>query len=93
MLFTVFQYLPILEEEAPSHKTEMAKKGKQNNLNGGDNDSSDDDSNDDNSEEDLNSLSATFYSAYTSAGESHFITGNNLYKYLLEQKFAPPPRV
>lgn len=30
MLFTVIQYLPILEEESPSHGLELAKKTKEN---------------------------------------------------------------
>lgn len=42
MLFTVIQYLPILEEEVPSHRMELAKKLKQNDF-GSDGDADEDD--------------------------------------------------
>ena len=44
MLFTVIQYMPVLEEETPSHRVELAKKLNQNDPPaGGDNDGGDDD--------------------------------------------------
>lgn len=37
MLFTVFQYIPILEEETQTHSTELAKKGNESDGTDGDN--------------------------------------------------------
>ncbi len=46
MTFTVFQYVPILEEEAQNHGTELAKKGTEDDSSGNDGDESDSDSDD-----------------------------------------------
>lgn len=47
MIFTVFQYVPILEEEAQNHGSELAKKDTEDNSsNSNDGDETDSDSND-----------------------------------------------
>ncbi len=43
MLFTVFQYIPILEEETRAHSTELAKKAGEDDSNGNDDVESDSD--------------------------------------------------
>jgi hypothetical protein len=95
MIFTVFQYVPILEEESPSHKTEMAKKAKQGDLADGDgNDAdADDDCNDNDSEQDLNYSGSAFYTALFSAQSVRFSNRNNFYTYLLDSKDTPPPKI
>ncbi|MBL7911919.1 MAG: hypothetical protein JNJ41_12750 [Bacteroidia bacterium] len=36
MLYTIFQYIPILEEEVPHNNTELAKKGTEDDTSGND---------------------------------------------------------
>ena len=43
MIFTLFQYIPILEEEAKGHNTELAKKSPENDSSGNDGDELDTD--------------------------------------------------
>ncbi len=94
MIFTVFQYIPLLEEETHGHKTELTKKVKQGNLSDGDGDSSDEDSdNDDDSEQEFNYYYSDAYTYFHLSSKQHFSNTNNLYKYLLEHKDTPPPKV
>lgn len=46
MLFTVFQYVPILEEEAQNHGVELAKKATEDDSSGNDGDETDSDGDD-----------------------------------------------
>ncbi len=41
MLYTIFQYIPILEEEVPHNNTELAKKGSEDDASGNDGDEKD----------------------------------------------------
>jgi hypothetical protein len=87
MTFTVLQYMPLLEEEAPAHKAEMAKKTV-NNANGGG------DSADDGDPDSL--FYHFFYSSFTTpcSGYHLFLAGNSsFYKHLLDKIQTPPPKV
>ena len=93
MLFTVFQYIPILEEETHAHKTELAKKAKKGDLSGGDNDNTGDDCDDDDTEQEFNYSDSTLFAIFSTDQKSHISYGKTLYKYLLESKDTPPPRI
>ncbi|PBQ34636.1 hypothetical protein CNR22_23610 [Sphingobacteriaceae bacterium] len=92
MLFTVFQYIPILEEEPHGHKVELAKKVKADSSADGDDDK-DADSDDDDSEQELNYFFLSEYASLYSNHSIHFSHRNNLYSYLLESKDTPPPKI
>ena len=93
MLFTVFQYVPILEEETPGHKVELAKKAKQGDMDGDNDGAADDDCDDDDTEQEFNYFCNSFYNnTFYTQEKSRFSVKNNLYKYLLEQKDTPPPK-
>jgi len=97
MLFTVFQYIPILEEETHAHKVELAKKAKTNDLGSGDGSDADTDadtdSDDDDSEQEFNYLASSFSASFYMHHTIHFSSGNDLYKYLIESKDTPPPKI
>ncbi|MBA2612091.1 MAG: hypothetical protein H0U95_08975 [Bacteroidetes bacterium] len=46
MLFTVIQYIPVLEEETQNHNTELAKKSTEDDSTGSDSDETDNDGDD-----------------------------------------------
>lgn len=92
MIFTVFQYIPLIEEETPGHRVELAKKEKQSDATDGDSDSADDDCDDD-TEEDLGYLASTPYHSFYSSQKLLYITGDHFYKYLTENINTPPPKV
>lgn len=92
MIFTVFQYVPILEEESPSHRVELAKKMNQDDTDGGNNGDTDDDCDDDDSEDfflDWNQAQEAFY---TQLQTSYFQNVSH-YEHLLGKKHSPPPKV
>jgi hypothetical protein len=91
MIFTVFQYLPILEEEAPSHRVELVKKAKQ--LDPTDDGDNADDDCDDDAEQDLDYLCAGVYNSFYSFQKSLFNSKNHAYKYQLANIHTPPPKV
>ncbi|WP_317896786.1 hypothetical protein [Aurantibacillus circumpalustris] len=94
MLFTVFQYVPILEEETPGHRVELTKKAKQNDLEGGDSDCTGDDmDNDDDSQEDYNYYFYENFGSFQTLTKPFYTSTDSFYKYLLEQKDTPPPKV
>jgi len=94
MIFTVFQYVPILEEETPGHKVELAKKAKQGDLSDGDSDGADEDCDgDDDSEQEMNYYCSGAYTSFYVNKKSSFSNGNSFYKYLLEHKDTPPPKI
>lgn len=93
MVFTVFQYVPILEEETPGHRVELTKKVKQNDLEGGDADCTGDDyDNEDDSQQEFNYLFSETIGSYKTNTLSLYSSTNSFYKYLLEQKDTPPPK-
>ena len=89
MLFTAFQYVPILEEDTPGHKVELAKK---NDFTDGDSDSSYDDF-DDESEALFDFL--IFSSLISFYSKEYFsFTGNmSIYQHQLGNIHTPPPKV
>lgn len=93
MIFTVFQFIPILEEENAGHKIELLKKIKQNCSGDGDSTTgSDEDCDDDHSGKDLNHFFPSVHASYHSGNKALFPSGNNMYKYLLEHECSRPPR-
>lgn len=94
MIFTVIQYFPLLEEETPGHKIELAKKMQQNDSMGGDGEQADDDcDSDDDAARDLNLSYTATYSTPSSNNNSKFARGNTLYKYQLGNIHTPPPKI
>lgn len=91
MLFTVFQYVPILEEETPGHKVELTKKNKQNDL--ADGDDADEDCDDDDSEQEICFYYSSTYPTNDLRKKQRFPNGNDLYKYRSEHLDTPPPKV
>jgi hypothetical protein len=94
MLFTVFQYVPILEEETPGHRVELTKKAKAGDLEGGDSDTSTDDcDNDDDTAQEFNYYLSETLSYIKSNSNFAFSDKSDFYKYLLEHIDTPPPKV
>ncbi len=92
MLFTVFQYVPILEEEIHASKT-MSKKS---NAPSSENNSADDDANDDEGDEDD---SAEFFH-HSNSHKFHLLTSNSKFNSLHENHLnlvfnisTPPPKL
>lgn len=93
MIFTVFQYLPLLEEETPGHRIELAKKAKAENPADGDGDDTDEDcSDDDDSEKEYGEYHTGNHTIYFSKHSSSGFRACNFYKYSLENKNTPPPK-
>lgn len=88
MLFTVFQYVPILEEETPGHKVEMAKK--MDNTDG-DSDGSDDDCDDDSEPLFHSFFQSSLISIQSDKDLSHTCCSNH-YKHQLSNIHTPPPK-
>lgn len=95
MLFTVFQYLPLLEEENAGHKIELCKKMNANDLDGsGDGDcDSDDDCNDDDSEQDIYIESRTQQQSSRTRVQQTYFQRMCFYEHQLDKKNSPPPKV
>ena len=89
MVFTVIQYLPILEEETPGHRVEMAKKDSQDDTADG-NDSGDDDDTE-NEKTDLYFHPAIKY-ANLLISAHHFHTKQISYRHPVEKIHTPPPK-
>ncbi|MEO6304691.1 MAG: hypothetical protein ABIP51_16135 [Bacteroidia bacterium] len=87
MLFTVFQYIPILEEETQNHNTELAKKGSEDDTSGNDGDESDSDSDD----AIFHSLNFSFTDLYSNTC-AYSIKRDN-YKSFFQKINTPPPKV
>ena len=94
MLFTVFQYVPILEEETTGHRVELTKKMKQNDLEGGDSDCTGNDfDNDNDSEQEFNYCDSQNTHGFKPNAKLLYSNTSSFYKYLLDQKDTPPPKV
>lgn len=91
MLFTVFQYIPILEEENASHM-ELSKKMTQDDTDGSDGDT-DDDCNDDDSEQDSFISTKTLRTIYFTQLQKNHFHAFCCYERLLEKKPTRPPKV
>lgn len=93
MIFTVFQYVPILEEESPSKRVELAKKLNQDDTDGSGDGATDDDCGDDDTEADFfldrNQAQEDFYTQVQTA----YFHKASLYEHLLWKKHSPPPKV
>lgn len=87
MIFTVLQYIPILEEDNVSHSTELAKKAKET-------DSSDDGDSD--TDDDITvelSLNDLLDISCQSILSHKIYTKNKIYNYLVENINTPPPKI
>ena len=86
MLFTVFQYLPVLEEEAQGNTTELAKKSTEDDCSGDDNDETDSDSDD--------ALNNHFnYNIANNYSKSHsYPFKNEHYNSFFQKINIPPPK-
>lgn len=92
MLFTVFQYLPFLEEETPGHRTELTKKAKESDTpDTDDGDGDDDSSDDDDLKTDLIFSLINTYS-FNKAAKDNFYIKALLYQSLVKNINTPPPK-
>lgn len=92
MVFTVIQYMPILEEETPSHRLELAKKLNQNDPSGdGDTDTGDDD-NDPDVKSDINYYPVSNF-IYVHNYKHAFPAKNGSWPNQVETINTPPPQI
>ena len=90
MIFTVIQYLPILEEETPGHRVEMTKKSGQDDESNG-NDGGDDD---DSTDEKTGLFYHQHFSCFNGLMSSHlFYIKNTSYLPPVSKIHTPPPKV
>jgi hypothetical protein len=87
MLFTVIRYLPILEEETPGHRVEMAKKAQ---ASGTPDDTDDDDP--ENEKTDL-LYDHCYHSLTGLQAEHNFHIEFRSYRHPVEKIHTPPPQV
>lgn len=100
MLFTVFQYVMITEEEVPHRKIELVKKQKSDNDTDGGNSEFPADEETAN-EEVINSSDDTMkgfcenscFNFYSSASFHSYHSKNIFYSYLTENINTPPPKI
>jgi len=86
MIYTVFQYVPILEEEAQNHGIELAKKGTEDNSSDGDGDEIDSDS----ADAIYDHLNFNFASLYS---KTHlFKSSVDDYNSFFQKITIPPPK-
>ena len=90
MLFTVFQYIPFLEEETHAQKTELTKT--LNPEDGGDGDGADEDYDSD-SEALLSSFFHSSFLTFYSSQRLSFIGNEHFYSHPLDNIHTPPPKV
>jgi hypothetical protein len=90
MLYSVFQYFPILEEETPSHRVELAKKLKQND--GTDESGSDEDETDTDSKEDINYYPVSSF-IYVLNYKHNFPPKTDAWPCQFETINTPPPQI
>jgi hypothetical protein len=93
MIFTVFQYIPILEEETSGHRVELAKKAKGGHLTDGDPDPDEDCDEDNDAEKEYSYFYTSSYTTFRPVKKTRIPAGNALYKYLLEHIDTPPPKI
>ena len=91
MIFTVIQYLPLLEEEVHGARIELAKKDTSSDGNDGMNDQNDSD-NDDDTESDI-FLNGIFQSTYINSQALTLFERSALkYSFQLPSIQSPPPK-
>ena len=88
MLFTVFNYLPIIEEETPGHLIELCKKQQQKEGS----DTSNDSDTDDNTETGLNDYTLFSISSLFSSGQKIADKGS-IYRLPYSNSITPPPKL
>lgn len=89
MIFTVIQYLPILEEETPGHRVEMSKKADQDDTSDGSDSGDDDDT--ENEKTDLFYHAALQYSSRLLTAQRFYIKHAS-YQHPVETINTPPPK-
>ena len=93
MFFTIFNYLPILEEETQGHRVEMAKKDKSGEPSSKtSNDAESDGDTDDSNESDIDNL-YQFALAEKINTTQKFYCKNNSYRHLYANTITPPPKL
>lgn len=91
MLFTVFQYLPIFEEQVPGHKAELVKKVKESDDSDADDSGDADDSDDSPVKTELINTLLDYYTFYHIAQDKFYIKVQ-LYNSLVATITTPPPK-
>lgn len=88
MVYTIFQYLPLTEEESQNQNTELCKKSSEN-------DSSDDDSNETDSDNENKEFSGSFGFLFIKldAAKYNFIAKNNFYNFRFQKINIKPPKI
>jgi len=92
MIFTVFQYIPFLEEETHAQKTEMTKTLNPGDGGDGDNDGADEDYDGDSEPMFQSFFHSSFLTLYSSQSIS-FTASTNFYSHQLDNIHTPPPKV
>jgi hypothetical protein len=88
MLLSLFQYVPVSEDEmASANKTELAKKAKE----GSEKDNTDEDPDSDNEDEFMNSNGPDVYNY--SAKLNAYLSKHSFYSFHVINKFTPPPKI
>ena len=88
MVFTVLNYIPILEEETPGHLIELCKKQQQKEGS----DTSNDSDSDDNTETEINDYTLFSVSKLSSSGQKIADKGCN-YRLPYYNSITPPPKL
>ncbi len=88
MLFTVFNYLPIIEEETPGHLIELCKKQQQKEGS----DTSNDSDSDDNTETEINDYTLFSVSKLSATGQIIADKGS-IYRLPYYNSITPPPKL
>ncbi len=90
MIFTVIQYLPILEEETPGHRVELAKKTGQDD----ETDSNDSGDDDDSPDEKTSFYSHQHFTCFNGLMSGHlFYIKNTSYRPPVGSIQTPPPKI
>ena len=93
MLFTIFNYLPILEEETLGHRVEMAKKAKSGEPSGKSGDAAESDGDtDDSNESDIDTFYRFALAEKICTAQSYYCKHNS-YRHLYANTITPPPKL
>jgi hypothetical protein len=87
MVFTVLNYIPILEEETPGHLIELCKKAPEKDSS----DTSNDNDGDDTTESELNDCFPFYFSNLSSAGQK-IADKDGIYRLPYYNSITPPPK-
>lgn len=88
MVYIIFQYLPLTEEESQNQNTELCKKSSEN-------DSSDEDNNETDSDNEDNELSGSFNYLFIKldVANYNFIAKNSFYNFCFQKINIKPPKI